>query len=192
MSDIERIKKIFTTSAELKQKVAEIFPKNIEETVEKIVELLKNGGRIFTCGNGGSNCDAQHIAGELVVRFYKDRPPIPAIALETNPGVMTAVSNDFSYKESFSRSAEAFMQKGDILIALSTSGNSPNILEAIDIAKKKGSWILGLSGKTGGKMAEKCDKIFLVPTNDTPRIQEVHITIAHALCELIEEKVFQS
>lgn len=191
MSYMEYIRKRLLESAELKKKSAELLPAFIEMAVKEIVKRLRKGGKVLTCGNGGSACDAQHIVGELVVRFYKDRPPIPAIALETNPAVITASGNDYSYAESFARSAQALINKNDALIAISTSGNSANILRVIDIAKRKGAWILGLSGKTGGKMKAKCNQIILVPSDDTPRIQEVHIAIAHILCELIEKELYR-
>jgi D-sedoheptulose 7-phosphate isomerase len=190
MSPLDLIKKRFLESIELKQKSILLFPDLIEKANSEIVKRLKQGGKVVTCGNGGSSCDAQHIATELLVRFYINRAPIPAMALETNPAVLTAIANDFSYDESFSKGAEALLQKNDVLIALSTSGNSPNILKAIEAGKQKGAWVLGFSGKTGGKMAPLCDLIFLVPSSDTPRIQEVHITIAHILCELIEKDLF--
>jgi D-sedoheptulose 7-phosphate isomerase len=190
MSHIDLIKKRFQESLDVKQKSALLFPELIEKANNEIVKRLRKGCKIVTCGNGGSSCDAQHIATELLVRFYINRAPIPAITLETNTAALTAIANDFSYEESFSKGAQALLQKNDVLLALSTSGNSPNILKAIEAAKQKGAWILGFSGKTGGKMAALCDLIFLVPSADTPRIQEVHITIAHILCELIEADLF--
>lgn len=190
MDNIKLAQQRVSETIALKTRVLESLPKEVAAATGQIVARLKKGGRIFTCGNGGSCCDAQHIAGELVVRFYKNRAAIPAIALETNPGVMTAISNDFTFDEAFSRSASALMGENDVLIALSTSGNSPNVLRAIDVAKEKGTWVLGMSGETGGKMADVCDQILLVPSSDTPRIQEVHITFAHILCELIENEMF--
>ena len=190
MSLKEHVRRRLVESAELKKKAIDLYPEEIEKASKEITKRLRIGGKIFACGNGGSSCDAQHIVGELMVRFYKNRPPIPAIALGTNVGVITAISNDFSYNESFSRSVEGLMNGNDVLIALSTSGNSPNVLSAVNTARAKGSWILGFSGRNGDKMASLCDQIFLVPSDDTPRIQEIHITVAHILCELIEMEMY--
>lgn len=190
MSRKDITQKRFLESIEIKQKCVTLFPDLIDQATTEIMKRLRLGGKIVTCGNGGSSCDAQHIATELLVRFYKNRAPIPAMALETNPAVLTAIANDFSYDESFSKGALALLQQNDVFIALSTSGNSPNVLKAIEAAKQKGAWILGFSGKSGGKMTFLCDLIFLVPSLDTPRIQEVHITLAHILCELIEKEMF--
>lgn len=184
------IKKRIKESIDVKNLIMEKYIDTINNILKEIIKRIKKGGTIFSCGNGGSYCDALHLTEELLVRYYKNRPPIKALTLEMNPGAITAASNDFSYKESFSRSTEAFVKKNDVFIAISTSGNSPNILNAIKIAKKNGAWIIGFSGKTGGKMKKYCNQIINVPSTDTPRIQEVHILIIHILCELIEENMY--
>ena len=141
-------------------------------------------------GNGGSAADAQHLAGELVSRFYFDRPGLSAIALTTDTSILTAIGNDYGFDRIFSRQIESIGENGDVLVAISTSGNSPNILNALKICKQKGITTLGLTGGTGGAMKEFCDHIVIVPSNETPVIQESHILIGHMLCGIIEEEIF--
>jgi D-sedoheptulose 7-phosphate isomerase len=184
----ERIKE----SILLKQKVLE--NQDLLKTVEKaallLTSVLKEGRKVLFCGNGGSAADAQHLAAELSGKFYLDRPPLPAEACHVNSSFVTAWSNDYSFARAFARYVEAFGQPGDVLIALSTSGNSENILEAVSTARTRGMKVIGFTGMTGGKMKEGCDLLINIPSTDTPRIQELHITIGHIICELTEKMIF--
>lgn len=162
-----------------------LFP-HIESAATLASSSLMRGGKILLCGNGGSAADAQHMACELVGRFLKDRKALPAMALHTNTSDMTAIGNDFGFDHVYARQVEAFGNAGDVLIAISTSGNSQNVLEAASVAKSKGMAIIGLTGENGGKLKDHSDIWLGVPSNQTPRIQEVHILIGHILCELIE------
>ena len=166
----------------------------VEATMLDAVALcegaLRNGRKLLFAGNGGSAADAQHWAGELVSRFYYDRPGLPAIALTTDTSILTAIGNDYGYDYTFARQVEALGQAGDVFIALSTSGNSPNILRAIDAAKQRGVKVIGFTGRIGGKMAGECDLCFRVPADLTPRIQEGHEFLGHLLCSLIEARMF--
>ncbi|GHV03428.1 phosphoheptose isomerase 1 [Campylobacterota bacterium] len=158
----------------------------IETAALMCAASLKSGGRVLLCGNGGSAGDAQHIAAELTGRYKKERKPLAAIALTTDTSALTAIGNDYGFEQIFSRQVEALGRTGDILIAISTSGNSKNILAALRIAHKIGMRSIGLSGKDGGEMRELCDINLIAPSNDTPRIQEMHIFIGHTLCHIIE------
>ena len=148
---------------------------------------LAQGQRIYLCGNGGSAADAQHIAAELIGRFVHDRRALPAIALTTDTSALTAIGNDYGYDEVFSRQVEGLCREGDVLIAISTSGNSGNILKAVDAAHRAGASVIGLSGKSGGALDAKCDVSLVVPSDITARIQEMHIVIGHLICALVEE-----
>ena len=148
---------------------------------------LAQGQRIYLCGNGGSAADAQHIAAELIGRFVHDRRALPAIALTTDTSALTAIGNDYGYDEVFSRQVEGLCREGDVLIAISTSGNSGNILKAVDAAHRAGASVIGLSGKSGGALDAKCDVSLVVPSDITARIQEMHIVIGHLICALTEE-----
>ena len=154
------------------------------------VECLKAGGKVLLAGNGGSAADAQHIAGELVSRFAFDRPGLAAVALTTDTSIMTAIGNDYGYEKLFERQIQALGKAGDIFIAYSTSGNSPNIVAALKEAKKSGLICIGLTGNRNGAMDCLCDYVFAVPSADTPKIQEGHLIIGHILCGIIEEKIF--
>jgi len=154
------------------------------------VESIWRNHKILIAGNGGSAADAQHFAGELVSRFYFDRPALAAIALTTDTSIITAIGNDYGYEDVFSRQIEALGQAGDVFIAISTSGNSPNVLKALTKARDLGLTTIGLTGQTGGKMSALCDLCLCVPSESTPRIQECHLVIEHALCAYIEEKLF--
>ena len=158
----------------------------IEEMVELILTSYRNGGKVILCGNGGSAADAQHLAAELVGRFKLERRALPAIALNTNTSILTALGNDYGYETVFSRQVEALANEKDIIIGLSTSGNSPNVLKAIEAAKAKGAMTIGLTGGNGGSLAKMTDLAIVVPSDNTPRIQEAHITIGHIVCELVE------
>lgn len=170
----------------------EAFLKKIESAAEACIASLKNDGKIHFCGNGGSAADAQHLAAELSCRFYYDRPPLNAEALHVNSSYVTAVSNDYSYDDVFSRMMQCGARKGDVLVAISTSGNSKNILKAVETAKEKGIKVIGLTGETGGKMSGVCDILLNVPSRCTPRIQEAHIMVGHIICELVEAGMFPS
>ena len=188
----EKIKRIVSASIDTKQKILndDAFLKRIENTVDVIVHALEKGNRIWFCGNGGSAADAQHLAAEFSGRFYKDRKALPAEALHCNTSYLTAVANDYSYDVIYSRLIEGITTEGDVLVGLSTSGNSPNILKAFETAREKKLTTVGFTGATGGKMKELSDHLFNVPSTDTPRIQESHIMIGHIICELAEEKLF--
>ena len=164
--------------------------KSIKEAAAICCRSLKKGNKILFAGNGGSAADAQHLAGELVNRFGFDRPGLTAIAITTDSSILTSISNDYGFDKLFARQVEAIGKKGDVLFSLSTSGNSPNILNGIKEAKKKGIITIGLTGKSGGKMKSICDLILKVSSGDTPRIQEAHILIGHIICSLIENSIF--
>jgi D-sedoheptulose 7-phosphate isomerase len=157
---------------------------------ELIVATYQNGGKVLIAGNGGSAADAQHIAAELVSRFSFERPALPAMALTTDTSILTAISNDYGYESLFSRQLEASGRPGDVFIAISTSGNSPNIVRALETAAGIGLISVGLTGATGGKMADLCRYCLNIPSTDTPRIQEGHITIGHILCASTEQALF--
>ncbi|MFM9008904.1 MAG: D-sedoheptulose 7-phosphate isomerase [Bacteroidota bacterium] len=188
----EQIQRIIKSSIDAKLALHEntVLTARIAEAAARCADTLSQKGKILLCGNGGSAADAQHIAAELSGRFYTDRPPLYAEALHVNGSYMTAVANDYSYDVVYSRMVEAAGRKGDVLIGLSTSGNSGNVVKALETARELGMVCIGLTGDGGGKMAELCDIIINVPSKDTPRIQECHILIGHILCQLIEESLF--
>ena len=169
----------------------EVLILNIESAAKAIIKAYQNSKKVLLCGNGGSAADAQHIAAEFSGRFYFDRAPLHAEALHVNTSFLTAVANDYSYNSVFARMIEASGNSGDILMAFSTSGNSENILKAMETAKNKGMFIIGFTGESGGKMKNLCDCLLNVPSSDTPRIQEAHITVAHIICELVEKELFK-
>lgn len=162
----------------------------IQHIVEVTVKAYKADKRVYFCGNGGSAADAQHLAAEFSGRFYINRKPLYAEALHVNTSYITAVANDFSYNDIYSRMIEAAGRKGDILFAISTSGNSQNIINAIEVAKNQGVICVGMTGETGGKMKDICDFLLNVPSKETPRIQESHILLGHIICELVELELF--
>jgi D-sedoheptulose 7-phosphate isomerase len=167
----------------------EVLLQAISDVSERCIATLQAGKRLLLAGNGGSAADAQHIAAEFVCRFNFDRPGLPAIALATNFSVITAAGNDFSFDDVFAREIDANGQAGDLFIAISTSGNSSNILRAVEHARAKGIYCVGLSGK-GGQLQQAADACLNVPSDSTPRIQECHITIGHIICELVENRLF--
>lgn len=179
-------------SIKLKQSILEDqkILANLQKLAGICIQALREDKKILFCGNGGSAADAQHLAAELSGRFYYDRPPLFAEALHVNTSYLTAVGNDYGYDKIFSRLLEAKGKKGDILIGLSTSGNSENILNAFNYAQENGIITAGFTGETGGKMKDISDYLINIPCNDTPRIQEAHITLGHALCEIIEAEMF--
>ncbi len=158
----------------------------ITAVAARLIETLRSDGRVFLCGNGGSAADAQHLAAELVGRFLCDRRPLPAIALTTDTSILTAVANDLDYTQVFARQLAALARPNDLLVAISTSGNSPNILRAAEAARRQCLTVIGLTGRTGGKLLPLCDLCLCVPSDVTPRIQEMHLLIGHILCEAAE------
>lgn len=187
----EEIKNQLLESAEVKKASAEMLAENIEKAILKICGAFSEGNKVFFIGNGGSAADAQHIAAELVGHFKKERNPLPALALTTNTSNLTAIGNDYDFESIFERQLSAFLKKGDILVAISTSGKSPNIIRAVDLAKKSEIATIGLLGRGGGLLKDKVDIAVVVPSDDTQRIQESHITIGHIICDLVEQKLFE-
>lgn len=184
----------FRASIAVKQAVLDDpdFLKKIEQAAEVLVQAFRAGGKVLFCGNGGSAADAQHLAAELSGRFYTDRPPLYAEALHVNTSYLTAVANDYGYEHVFSRMVEAAGRRGDVLVAISTSGNSPSILRAAEKAAEIGMSVIGLTGATGGQLAATSHLLLNVPSTDTPRIQECHILLGHILCEMVEKTIFGS
>lgn len=162
----------------------------IEQAARKMIEVYRNGHKIMIGGNGGSAADAQHIAGEFVSRFYFDRPGLPCIALTTDTSVLTAIGNDYGYEKLFARQIQANGQAGDLFIGISTSGNSSNVIRGLEMCRTMGITTVGLTGETGGSMANLCDICLRIPSQETPRIQEAHILIGHILCAIVEESIF--
>ena len=187
-----RINKCISNSVENYQRVLndKILQENIKNIVVKSVEAFRNDKKILFCGNGGSASDAQHIAAELSGRFYARRAPLYAEALHVNSSFMTAVANDYGYDETYARMLEACGRKGDVLVGISTSGNSKNVVKALQKANEIGLKTIGFTGSKGGIMNDICDIMIKVPSDDTPRIQEVHILVGHIICQLIEEEMF--
>ena len=187
-----KIKQCISNSADNYLKL--LNDQNLHQNLQTIVRLcitaFKNDNKMLLCGNGGSASDAQHIAAELSGRFYINRSPLYAEALHVNSSYLTAVANDFGYDESYARMLEACGRKGDVLIGISTSGNSPNVIKALKKANEIGMKTVGFSGSKGGDMQSLCDIILKAPSDDTPRIQEVHILFGHIICQLIEEEMF--
>ena len=161
----------------------------LEQASLLVVETLKNGNKVLLCGNGGSAADAQHIAAELTGRYKTERRGLPGIALTTDTSALTAIGNDYGYDRVFDRQVEALANKGDLLIGISTSGNSKNVTNALKVAREMGCKTLGLTGRDGGAMNELCDINLVVPSNDTPRIQEMHILFAHTICQIIDNEL---
>lgn len=187
----EKIKSIIKKSIETKQEIQkDDYLINIIKISEIITNAFKSGNKVLFCGNGGSAADAQHLAAEFSGRFYKDRKALPSDALHCNTSYLTAVANDYSYEDIYSRIIEGTGVKGDVLIGISTSGNSKNIVKAFEVSKSLGVITVGLTGITGGNMKNVSDYIIQVPSNDTPRIQECHIMIGHILCEIVENNLF--
>jgi len=188
----EIIKSILQTSIDTKEKVLqdEALLATIGEVVDACTRAFEAGNKVLFCGNGGSAADAQHLAAEFSGRFYTDRNPLPSEALHCNTSYITAVGNDYGYENVYSRAVKGHGKAGDILVGLSTSGNSENILRAFDVAHEMGMKTVGFTGQTGGKMAPKSDYLINIPSSDTPRIQECHITVGHIVCQLVEAKLF--
>lgn len=186
----DRISTIVSDSTETKRKFFAAQSSEVERAAEMISLTLASGGKLLIFGNGGSAADAQHIAGELVNRFLQERKALPAIALSTDGGVLTCIANDTGFENVFARQIEALGSAGDVCVAISTSGQSANIVVACEQARSQGIKVIGLLGRDGGKVAPLCDLALIVPSDDTQRIQETHNLIGHILCELIESQVF--
>ena len=190
---LERIKDSFTESIQTKIDAAEALPESIEKAAEMMVQCVLGGNKILSCGNGGSAGDAQHFSAELLNRYEIERPPLPAIALSCDTSTITAIANDYSYDEIFSKQIFALGQPGDILLAISTSGNSGNVIKAMEAALSRDMTIVALTGKDGGAMAglmSAGDVEIRVPSNVTARIQEVHLLVIHCLCDNIDRTLF--
>ena len=188
----QKIKETFQQAIMLKLQIIdnEQLINEIANITKELVFLLKNDKKVLFCGNGGSAADAQHLATELSGRFFIDRPALFAEALHVNTSFLTAVGNDYDFSTIYERAIEAKGKKGDALIALSTSGNSENVIKAINMAKEKNMLTIGLTGKNGGKMIGLCDYLVQIPSSITPRIQEAHILVGHIICELVEQELF--
>ncbi len=191
---MSQIKNIINASIEVKKSLLEndTMLQQIEEVSSVITAAFRNGKKVLFCGNGGSAADAQHLAAEFSGRFYTDRDALPAEALHVNTSYLTAVANDYSYDIVYARMVKGIGNAGDVLIGISTSGNSKNIVEAIKVANEKEMITIGLTGEKGGTMKSLCKYLFNVASNDTPRIQETHILIGHIICQLVEEKYFNT
>lgn len=186
------IRQAISESIRTKEQVLKICETPIQRAVSQLITSLKKGGKMLLCGNGGSAADAQHIAAEMVVRLNtgNNRPAIPALALSVDTSVLTACGNDYRFEDIFSRQIEALGNRSDTLIAISTSGNSANIIEAVNMAHEKGLYVIGFLGGDGGKLKKLVDLSIIIPATHTARIQEAHITIAHIICDLVEMELF--
>jgi D-sedoheptulose 7-phosphate isomerase len=186
----EQIKAILDESIRVKEQLKE-QASLLEKISQEIINAYKNKKKVVLFGNGGSAADAQHIAAEFVGKFYKNRDSLPALAFHTNTSVVTATANDFGYETIFERQVSAFVEKRDIVIGISTSGNSLNVVKGLEKAKKKGALTIGLTGQKKNKIEQIADYCVKVPSTDTPRIQEGHITIGHIICYLVEKELFE-
>jgi len=188
----DKIKNIISESVSVKTKILNdpALIDTVKISIDIIVTAFKNGNKVLFCGNGGSAADAQHLAAEFSGRFYTDRDALPAEALHCNTSYLTAVANDYSYDVIYSRMIKGIGNKGDVLIGLSTSGNSKNIMNAFEVAREKGMSTIGFTGATGGQLKALSDHLLNVPSTDTPRIQESHILLGHIICQLVEEKLY--
>lgn len=186
MDNLTLIKQSLKESEKIKRDLIKQAPL-ISRIATEMISLLKKGGKVIVFGNGGSAADSQHMAAELVGRFNREKKPLPALALTVNTSILTAIGNDYGYEYSFSKQIEAHAKKGDIIFAISTSGNAKNVIEAVLVAKRMKIKTIGLTGRGGGQLTKICDLSLVVPSNNTARIQEAHISIIHILCALIEE-----
>ena len=184
---LTKIHSMFRDSAEIKLRFVEQYALDIELVARRMAETLRRGGKILLFGNGGSAADAQHLAAEFVGRFARNRRALAALALTTDTSALTSIGNDLGFDQIFARQVEALGRPGDVVVAISTSGNSPNVLKGIEAAQRRGCITVGVTGGSGGVLAKLVDVVFVVPSNETPRIQETHITLGHALCALVEE-----
>jgi D-sedoheptulose 7-phosphate isomerase len=188
----DKIIKIFEESIEVKKKFIERHVDAIMEVANVIANAFNKGKKLILFGNGGSATDASHLAAEFVNRFEKERPSLPAIALNTDMAVITAIANDYDFSEIFSKQLKSLSDEGDVVIGISTSGSSANVLKAMEVAKKKKLITIALTGMKGDKFASKAQYAFIVPSDKTPRIQETHITLGHVLCRMVEEILFEA
>jgi D-sedoheptulose 7-phosphate isomerase len=186
----EAIIQAFEESARIKVKFARENTDKIVEVVQLIAQAFREGRKVILFGNGGSAMDASHIAAEFMNRFLIERPPLPAIALNADTALLTCISNDYDFSQVFSKQLSALGHEGDVVIGISTSGNSLNVVKGLEVAKKNGMKTVALTGGTGGKMAGLVDFAFIIPTKVTPRIQEAHITLGHTICQLVDEELF--
>ncbi len=188
--DKQRVIRVFQESAEIKQRFVQEYADQILVVAHTIVRSFREERKVLLFGNGGSATDASHIAAEFVGRYQRDRSALPALALATDMAMLTSISNDYDYSEIFARQIAAHGQKGDIAIAISTSGNSPNVLKGAQMARTRGLVTVAWTGRDGGQLAKLVDHAFIVPSAVTARIQECHITLGHVLCEIVEERLF--
>ena len=190
MMDSDWVNRGLSSASDTMAEAARHCAADIEAAASLVVECLEGGGKLLLCGNGGSAADAQHIAAEMSVKLKQVRAPMAAVALTTNSSLLTAQANDLGFDTVFSRQVASLGRKGDVLVAISTSGNSPNILEAVEAARENGIRVIGLAGCGGGRLAPLCDTVVVVPSDEVPRIQEVHIAVGHLICEYAEAALF--
>jgi len=188
---VDKIEDWLQESARIIDDLASTQSELIARAADRIAQALSEGNRVYLMGNGGSAADAQHIASELINRFLLDRGPLPALALTTNGSVLTSVANDYGFTEIFAKQIAALVKEGDIAWGLSTSGNSPNVVQALRLAREMGGVTVGLSGRTGGAMKEHCDFCICVQSDSTPFIQEAHSVVGHAICDYVERMIFE-
>jgi D-sedoheptulose 7-phosphate isomerase len=188
---LNEIKSQINETAETLQKVSSELSGTIQVIIEKIIECYQNGGCVYFFGNGGSAADCQHLAAEFVCRFKINRSPLPALALTTDTSFLTACGNDYSFEDIFVRQVEAFAKKGDVFVGISTSGNSMNVLKGLQKAKEKGALAVAFLGGDGGKINNVADISLIIPTKNTPKVQECHITVGHIICDLVEKRIFE-
>ncbi len=186
----ERAAASLLEGARVLERFAETAASDLARVARLVAERLRDGGKLLAFGNGGSAADAQHLAAELVNRFQRDRPPLPAVALTTDTSALTAIANDFGFERVFAKQVQALARPGDVAVGISTSGRSPNVLEALRTAREAGCLCIGLTGAEGGEMEAVCHHLFRVPARSTPRIQEAHVAWIHALCDLIDTLLF--
>ncbi|MCS6816493.1 MAG: D-sedoheptulose 7-phosphate isomerase [Blastocatellia bacterium] len=186
MTTVERIKALARESLRVKERFFEAHAEDVARAAELMIAALRSGRKILLFGNGGSAADAQHIAAELVNRYRRERPALAALALTTDTSILTSIANDASFEDVFSRQIEALGEPGDVAVAISTSGRSPNVVRAVEVARRLGLRTIGLLGRDGGLVGQLVDVPLIVPSDETARIQETHITLGHILCELIE------
>lgn len=187
---IEAIRAHLQMSADVCMQMADELAEPTARAAEMLTEAIRGGHTVYVCGDGGSAAQAQHVAGELVGRFLLDRPALPCVALTTDTSVLTAVGNDYSFEQVFERQVEALVREGDVLLALSTSGASTNVLKAASLARKRAARVVGLTGAGGGKLKELCDACVAVPADSSPLVQEAHLVVLHILCGLVEQALF--
>jgi|SRR5689334_21539158 len=187
---LEEIRRQLQESARVKQAFSDELVSRIEQLAGKISSALRAGGKLVLFGNGGSASDAQHLAAELVVRLRSERPGMAALALTTNPSILTAAGNDYGFEQIFARQVESLANPSDVIVALSTSGNSPNVLRGAEAARKRGAFLAALTGETGGALASRVDLLLNVPSRDPQRIQEAHIAVGHIVCSLVEKELY--